>query len=329
MKDFIDLLNLYPNLSERKVTISSLGVAHRVFFNWKDKGIIDYEHQLTPEDIANNVKRKKIELNAFEALWVLIIKELRTFNIGLNTIAKLKSFLFSMPDFNFIKDLSQKDIMDISNVGLSKEMNSFLSAFELDIPSLVDYVYNSPEFNKMYFTNISILTNAILLSGQSPSIFMFKKPSVTDMAFQIFNPSLESKYYEYAQTDEDYRTDLIKGLTEHSMINIPIRPLFEQFFEKKSLLKYSNDFDLFTPAELKILKILKSRDFDKIIIHNTNNNQLIIESSSSEDVLGNKAIELRKILGLNDYERAEVIYRNHKNLVIVNTKKQKIDLGNA
>jgi hypothetical protein len=327
MKQFIELLNLYPSLSESKVTTSDLGVPHRVFFNWKDKGIIDYDHKFTPEDIANNVKRKKVELNAFESLWVLIIKELRTFNIGLNTIGSLKTFLFSTPDFNFIKGLSQQDISDISNLGLPKEMNTFLSAFELDIPGMVDDVNNGPEATKAYFTNIAILVNSILLSGHSPSIFIFKKPSDSDMSFEIFNPALES--IQYSQNDKDYRTELIKGLTEHTTINIPIRPLFEQFFEQRSLLKHADHFDFFTPAELTILKILKSRDFEKIIIHNNNNNEITIESSSNEQILGDKAIELRKILGLKEYQRAEVIYRNNKNLVIVNTTKQRIDLGNT
>jgi hypothetical protein len=327
MKQFIELLNLYPSLSESKVTTSDLGVPHRVFFNWKDKGIIDYDHKFTPEDIANNVKRKKVELNAFESLWVLIIKELRTFNIGLNTIGSLKTFLFSTPDFNFIKGLSQQDISDISNLGLPKEMNTFLSAFELDIPGMVDDVNNGPEATKAYFTNIAILVNSILLSGHSPSIFIYKKPSESDMGFEIFNPSLESKYYSL--TDQDYRMELIKGLTENTIISIPIRPLFEQFFEKKALLKHSKDFDLFNPSELKVLKILKSRDFDKIIIYNNNNKEITIESSSSEQVLGEKATELRKMLGLKEYERAEVIFRNNKNLVLVNTSKQKIDLGNT
>lgn len=325
MKQFIDLLNLYPSLSDRKVSTADLGVAHRVFFNWKDKGIIDYDHKFTPEDIANNVQRKKIELNAFESLWVLIIKELRTFNIGLSTMGQLKSFLFSVPDFNFIKGMSQQDLLEMGKDALPKQMTAFLNAFEFDLQALVDDIYDRPESSNIYFSNIGIMVSAILLSGHSPSIFIFKKPSDTDMSFEIFNPALEA--IQHSRNDRDYRTELIKGLTEHTTINIPVRPLFEQFFQQRSLLKHSNHFDFFTPAELKILKILKSRDFEKIIIHNNNNNEITIESSSSEQVLGEKATELRKILGLKEYERAEVIYRNNKNLAVVNTTKQKIDLG--
>lgn len=326
MNNFINLLNQYPGLSKSKVSLSDLGVAHRVFFNWKDKGIIDYQHHFTKEDIANNVTRKKIELNAFEALWILIIKELRHFNIGLSTISQLKTFLFSMPDFNFMKDMSQEDIMEIGSVALDHEVNTFLNAFDFDIHGMVDFVQNSPDSVKIYYSPMGTLINAILLSGQSPSIFIFKKPSESELGFEIFNPSLESLYHQ--QTDEDYKTEIIKGLVEHSVINIPIRPLFERFFENKSLLKYSKDFGLFTTNELKLLKILKSGNFDKIIIHKNNDSQITIESTTTKEILGNKVTELNKILGLKIYDRAEIIFRNNKNLIIKNTTKQKIDLGN-
>ena len=326
MNNFINLLNQYPGLSKSKVSLSDLDVAHRVFFNWKDKGIIDYEHHFTKEDIANNVTRKKIELNAFEALWILIIKELRHFNIGLSTISQLKTFLFSMPDFNFMKGMSQDDIMEIGHLALDKEANTFLNAFDFDIHGMVDFVQKSPDSVKIYYSPMGTLINAILLSGQSPSIFIFKKPSESELGFEIFNPSLESLYHQ--QTDEDYKTEIIKGLVEHSVINIPIRPLFERFFENKSLLKYSKDFGLFTTNELKLLKILKSGNFDKIIIHKNNESQITIQSTASKEVVGNKATELNKILGLKIYDRAEIIFRNNKNLIIKNTTKQKIDLGN-
>ncbi|GAA4813068.1 hypothetical protein [Litoribaculum gwangyangense] len=326
MEELINLINQYPGLSKSKVSLSDLDVAHRVFFNWKDKGIIDYEHQMSDEDIANKVTRKKVVLNAFEALWVLIIKELRSFNVGLSTIKELKTFLFTVPDFNFMKEMSKDDIMEIGRIAFDHEVNTFLNAFNIDIHGMVDFVQNSPDSTKIYYSPMGTLINAILLSGQSPSIFIFKKPSETKLSFEVFNPTLESLYYQ--QTDEDYKTEIIQGLVEHSVINIPIRPLFERFFENKSLLKYSKDFGLLSTNELKILKILRSRNFDKIIIYKNNDQQITIESTSSVEVLGHQATELNKILGLNDYERAEIFYRNNKNVILRKTKKTKIDLGN-
>ncbi|MBE9488987.1 MAG: hypothetical protein IMY67_01715 [Bacteroidetes bacterium] len=327
MTDLITFLNQYPNLCEPKVSINDLGVAHRVFFNWKDKKIIDYQHNFTPEDIANNVSRKKIELNAFEALWVLIIKELRLFNIGLSTIAKLKSYLFTIPDLNFIKDIPEEDLDQINKDLLPKEAHNILNLLGLNSKGLVDYINKLPDSNKIYFSHIGFLVNYILLSGHTPSIFIYKKPLEEELHFKLYNPQIEAILNK--NSDEDYTNELINDLVQHSVINIPLRPLFELFFEDKSLLKYTKAFDLFTPGELKLLNILSSRDFKKIIIHRNNDNQITIESTSSEQVLGYKAIELNKSLGLKDYQRAEIIYRNDKNLVITNTTKYKIDLGNT
>lgn len=327
MTNFINLLNQYPKLSEPKVTLSNLDVAHRVFFNWKEKGIINYEHQFTDDDITNNVSRKKIQLNAFEALWILIIKELRTFNIGLNTIAKLKAFLFTKIDFDFIKDIDSEVLKKIASESLSKEQNDFLNAFNPNIHNQVDLLQNMPKSNQIYYTPIGNLVNVILLSGESPSIFIYKKPLESELGFEIFNPDQESKYYN--QSGMDYRSHVVQGLTENSVINIPIRPLFEQFFENKFLLKYTKDFNLLTPTELKLLKIVKSGDFEKIIIHKNADDHITIESTSSEQILGFKAQELSKTLGLKEYQRAEVIFRNKKNLIIKSTTKNKIDLGNT
>jgi len=326
MADLNELLSKYPNLCESKVSITDLEVPHRVFFNWKDKKIIDYEHIFTPEDIANNVQRKKIELNAFEALWVLIIKELRSFNIGLNIIGELKSFLFSTPDYNFIKDLSEDELEQISKDVLPKEAHDFLKVLGMAPKGLVAYMNMLPEPNKIYFTNIGLLVNYILVSGHSPSLFIYKDPTEETLQFNLYNPQMEAIYHK--NNDKDYRNELVTSLARHSVINIPIRPLFEKFFENKSLLKYTKEFDLFTPGELKILSILKLGDFEKIIIYNNNDKQITVERTSSEQVLGQKSIELNKALGLKEYQRAEIIFRNDKNLVITNTTKEKIDLGN-
>jgi len=326
MADLNSFINRYPNLCEPKVSISDLGVAHRVFFNWKDKKIIDYDHSLTPEDIANNVSRKKIALNAFETLWILIIKELRLFNVGLSTIAKLKSYLFTVPDYNFIRDMSEEDLDGVSKI-LPREVDEIMSTYDLDADGLADYIMSTPESNKHYISPIGMLINNILISGHSPSLFITKNPLEEDLHFELYSPQMEAILSK--DNNVDYRNELINNLVQQSIINIPIRPLFELFFENKSLLKHTKAFDLFTPGELKILNILNSRDFDKIIIHKNNENQLTIESKSSEQVLGQKAIELNKTFGLKAYQRVEINYRNNKNLVITNTTKHKIDLGNT
>ena len=85
--------------------------------------------------------------------------------------------------------MSQEDIMEIGSVALDNESNMFLKAFNIDIHGMVDFIQNTPDSTKIYYTPLGTLINAILLSGQSPSIFIYKKPSETKLNFEVFNLS--------------------------------------------------------------------------------------------------------------------------------------------
>lgn len=322
MKDFINLLNYYPNLIKPKVTLIDLGVASRVFSNWKQKGIIDYDHKFTDEELSNKVQRKKIELNVFEALWILIIQELRQFNIGLSTIKALKNFLFSLPDYNSITDITKEELDQIIDATFDKAAGSFIKNFDFQIKDLVDHFVNNNHEQQVYFNNISSLVNAILMLGDSPSIQIYKTPSDKEFSFRIYNPTVEKAFYK--QQNQDFRDNFIMESTHNSIINIPIKPLFEQFFENKTLLRHAKVYDLYTPAELQVLQHIKDKDFQKITIYKSDTDTITLETSTSKQISGHIAKELRSILGLKQYKRAEVIFRDDKNLVIKNTQRIKI-----
>lgn len=322
MKDFINLLNHYPKLTKPKVTLIDLGVAPRVFSNWKEKGIIDYDHKFTDEEVSNNVQRKKIELNVFEALWILIVQELRQFNIGLSTIKALKNFLFSLPDYNSITDITKDELDQIINATFDKAAGSFIKSLNFQLKDLVGHFINSNHEQQVYFNNISSLVNAILILGDAPSIQIYKTPADKELSFRIYNPTVEKAFYK--QLNKDFRDDFIMESTRNSIINIPIKPLFEQFFENKTLLRHAKVYDLYTSAELQILQHIKDKDFQKITIYKSDADTITLEKSSSKQISGHNAKKLRSLLGLKQYKRVEVIFRDDKTLVIKNTQRIKI-----
>ena len=322
MKDFINLLNHYPKLTKPKVTLIDLGVAPRVFSNWKEKGIIDYDHKFTDEEVSNNVQRKKIELNVFEALWILIVQELRQFNIGLSTIKALKNFLFSLPDYNSITDITKDELDQIINATFDKAAGSFIKSLNFQLKDLVGHFINSNHEQQVYFNNISSLVNAILILGDAPSIQIYKTPADKELSFRIYNPTVEKAFYK--QLNKDFRDDFIMESTRNSIINIPIKPLFEQFFENKTLLRHAKVYELYTYVELQILQHIKDKDFQKITIYKSDADTITLEKSSSKQISGHNAKKLRSLLGLKQYKRVEVIFRDDKTLVIKNTQRIKI-----
>ena len=76
------------------------------FLSLDEKNIIDYTVSDSAKD--KNVTRRRVELDYFEALWMLITKELRLFGIPLNTIKTLKDFLLAPIDTTEFKKTRYK-----------------------------------------------------------------------------------------------------------------------------------------------------------------------------------------------------------------------------
>ena len=93
----MNLIELLPKLIEHRVPVSVLNINRRVFFHWKQEGLIDYEPYIVEienkEDKNSKKVKKWLHLNAFDMLWLLMVKELRSFNIDLKTIKELKTYI--------------------------------------------------------------------------------------------------------------------------------------------------------------------------------------------------------------------------------------------
>ena len=321
----MNLIEHFPKLNERKVKLSALDIAPRVFTNWKQMGVIDYEQNLFDENESKKVSRRMFQFNAFEALWLLIVKELRMLHISLNTIKDLKAFLFASPFESLDETVSSIELKTVLSKTIDKELMQETGLDQMELDDIKKSFETLPESYKIFTTRIAGLFSAIYFSNHSPSLHIFKTPNSEEIQFFEFYPQISQAIAR--EHDEDFINILMKSMANYSIINIPIKPLLLQFFENELLFKYAKAFDLYTSAEIEILKIFRGGDFEKIIIHkNEVEKAITIEKTSKTDVKGENAKELRRELGIKKYERIEVICRNEKHLVLKNTLKTKIDL---
>ena len=327
MMSFSLLEQVFPKFETSYIPLKKLGVASRVFINWKEKGLIDYQHKFTPDDQLNHVKRKNIKLNLFDALWVLIIKELRSLKIDLKTIKEVRSFLHTSIDLSSINDTEfeelrkSNELFQTDDLKEKAEVDKFFQSKETFISN-----YNKAKIYKPNFSNhLGSVISQILLLGQSPFITLLKKPNSKTMIVDLYNPDIINFYGK--STNRNFSEEFVRGLTQSSMVSIPIKPLFELFFEDKHLLPYAKSFELFNEKELTILRIIKDEDFTKIIIHKNADNIVTIEHNQRTEIKGHQVDELRKSLGLKTYDKIELINRNDKHIIVNNISKHKIDLG--
>jgi hypothetical protein len=309
-----------------------LDILYRVFVNWSDNNIIDYE----VSDSAKNkdVTRKRVELNYFEALWMLLVKELRLLGIPLRTIKKIKEYLFTPVDRSYFDKISNKELFKITKQALPDELIYHMDKEKPFNKGVIESVLdNLPESYNMYFTNLGGLVSAVLLFGHSPSLMMYKTPleetkdidkeDVPNVGFHIFNSVVNE--IEAEMNGRDFRDELVSNMMHFSIINIPIVPLIAKFYQDEALYKYTEVFALYSPNELELLKFLKQKDFQQIKIFRSHNKETFeVEITNKQDLKNNDAEAVKTILGLKQYERAEVIFRNDKHIVVKNIIKHKI-----
>ena len=117
----MDLKNYFPLFLEKKILLSEIGIHPRTFMAWKESGITFYEGDQNVY-INKSEKRKWVYLDVFEAVWLLMIVELRKFNLDLKTIKKIKEFLRKQIDFKSILDnISEEDFQNKLVDKLSEE----------------------------------------------------------------------------------------------------------------------------------------------------------------------------------------------------------------
>lgn len=327
------LATLLPKLIEHKVPVSVLNINRRVFFHWKKEGLIDYEPYIieaeNKEDKKSKTVKKWLHLNAFDMLWLLMVKELRSYNIDLKTIKELKTYLdksiFSIGKDSFTQipnELFQEQIKAqmISMIPMEESNEIMESILNKITPEKLDLFTSliSDEL-KPFMNQFGSAFTSVIFYNFNP-ILLIKKSIGSDIIdFEMRVPEIQSGI-----DSMEFANDLVKTLSKEIVFSLPIRPFFEFIFTDDDYFKYCVDFELFNNKEKQLLEIIKSDDYKEIIISKSNNGILTVKSSFEKEVKDEKAKEIKKLLGLNQYKKAEVIFRNDKHLIINKTVTQKI-----
>ncbi len=311
----MDLFEYYPEIAKKKIPLSLLNISSRVYINWKKEGLL---YRNTEEIAESEMKRKWVYLNVFDALWLSIIAELRNLNLDLETIRELKEFLFSNAelDANKIYAISKEDFVDSILNYFPKQQKETAKKILMttDIFSQLDEIITSEM--GYFLKKISSLILSVLVRGIAVSIVV--KKSSDYLEFFIVNQekgiSPEEKEKNYAFYSEQFANSVF--------INIPIAPLLRNLFENENFDTYSLDYGLYTKAEKSILNALNDDHVKEIKISKHTSGTMTLNVSSQKEIKANSAKELRKIIGLKQYEKIEVVFRNDKHLIVTNTRKE-------
>ncbi len=293
-----------PLIERSAVPLAFTGVNARTFFAWKQNGLVDLS--ILKKEDENG--RKWIKLNLYEFVWVKIIQNMRDFGLSYDLIKILKTqleiqthrtFVEHLPDienhWRTQKGFSEEKIVEAK--GLLKKYAAMLEmTFDLDDP-----------YEQQKTILFNLITKTIQLQSKS-SILILKDND----EFKV-----NVVFYDGVEELQQYILPTIRK----PHFEIPLLEIIEDFFNEPKSVQYGEELGLIDPKEKKVLEALRKNDFIELHIKLNQDNDLVIESINDGNITDEQAAQVRKILGLNQYEEITLKYRNNKNLYFRNKKR--------
>ncbi|MBK9283515.1 MAG: hypothetical protein IPM51_04265 [Sphingobacteriaceae bacterium] len=291
----IEFEKIYPRITERKATLAMIGINPRTYIHWKNEGLVD-------ASIQDDDKRLWVRLNLYDYVWLNCIKTLRGFGIGLEVIKELKSVLDTdivqliTTDFSEYSDFLKTQ----SNVSRSKIQE------QLDIIQSINTNKSEVASEEKHLTSLfgSLIHRSLILNDEGAIIVLLEGDKFSSICFNYKNIN-------------DF-TEVFNQWMKIPHVIIPIRRYIEEFMQEPKNEDNLMVWGFIDRNEKKVLDALNKRNFKEISIKRNNNEDFIIEETTDGDIMEQKAKEIRRILGLNDYSEITIKYRNDKHLYFKN-----------
>ena len=302
------IINPLPKIKEKKIPISKLGVNSRTFFYWKNENLLLEDN----EEIENN---QKVFFNLMDATWLMLIVEFRKYNLDLKSIKSIKDQLILKLDKNLIFEnqaILQSVLMKLA-VNLDEENKKEL--LEIDTEKIInDYLSSYDKF--LAFSKLGSAIGRVLMGFRE--YIMISIDELGTVETTVYS---KGKYYD-SENETVLLSEFNRFINRKSCFIISLDSVLEGLLENEKLEKYNIEFGLYNADELKIFEALKQDNWKKITIIKHDSGDIVVMNESKVERRGQQAREIKKLLGLKQYQQAEIVYRNDEHMIIYNTSKQ-------
>ncbi|MDI1316441.1 hypothetical protein [Flavobacterium sp.] len=313
----MSIYDFYPKIFEKKIPLNLLNIPSRNYIHWKKENLLNTYKEIKSHGVE---KRERVLLNVFDALWLLIIKELREFNVDFQTIRSLKDIIYSNIQLDQEKIDSKANDEFINSIlkYIPSEYQEKIMPFLIDgsFLKLIDNVIDKK--NAILFKNIGGFLSDILIREISVSLIIKKNNGFLEV--EILKIDSNNSYSNSGKSISD-------SILKDTFINVPIAPLIGKLFENSNFDKYTFQLDLFNQNEKKIIDALNDDLCKEIKVSKHLTGDITLSLTFEQEVKNENAKEVRRILGFKKYEKMELVYRNDKHIIINNTRKEILKKG--
>ncbi|MES2379439.1 MAG: hypothetical protein V4538_00250 [Bacteroidota bacterium] len=296
--------NAYPLISTTVVPLSFTGVNARTFYAWKENGLVD----LTIMKKQDETGRVWIKLNLYEFVWIKIVQCMRDFGLSYDHIKIVKDRFEIKTYMEIVNNLDEMENMWRNHLHFSEEKVQELRDVFQKLSDIMCTVYDE---NDPYEQQKTVLFNMIIttmMKQAKSSILLLKEKDGFRSDIMFYNGI------------EDIDSRMFKNIRKPHF-EIPLLEIIEEFFDQPKSEEYGMQLGLFNPKEKRVLDALKKNDFKELHIKIDDKNDFIIEAIEEGNITDEQAAQVRKMLGLGNYQSINLKFRNEKNLYFKKTRR--------
>jgi len=244
-----------------------------------------------------------LQISFAQLVWLRILDSLREISFPVEKMKKICDYFFKdayvndLPKHNI--EFNKQEIEKKIIAGTQSEEDDQLLAY-LKVILLDEKLLYALKFDVNYLTNLII--HAISQGKDAKIIIYFNG----DVAEFLDNDFIGHKAFDSTPAQPHICLSLVHFLNEF-MEDETLKPLLTP--------------QLLSDDEKKVLREMRRENIKEIVIHNNNQPERRIESSKTGVLSKKEAEEIKKILGLKNYERITIDTIDEKSLSFKKTRK--------
>lgn len=287
----------YPYIRNKIVPLSILGIEPRVFFHWKEKGIVEWN----PD---NDSTKQRIKLDLFDCVWVIMVNRLRELGISIADIKVLKSQLHQTIVDTYV-NLDDKTLTIIKGQVPIEQFNRIVKFIDFN----KKHYKEIKKYQGTAFTMFGLYIANIIMNGDVSKLLITKR-----------NGEIR---YLVEENSKIHGTEVEKIKSEVH-IEVPLRKLLEGFIELEKNEKNLEVFGFLNSKEMEVLDAIRNKEIKEINIKRDQYENLTF-TTTKEGILSASAIaQIKRIFAVEEYSEFRVVKRNDKTFFTESKIKKKI-----
>lgn len=253
---------------------------------------------------------KRSELSVVDIIWLETLKTLKSYDCSLKVMKAVCKVLF---EDSYYKNHAEQNLKRYLEYLEIEESVRTLDNEEIQIKNILINTLHNP-YHLWYFRwSISHLYTLVLdyLENQTEILIII----YPNQAVKISGHTIKLDI-----------ADEINIAPSKSYIQISLSEIIDKFFSSVKMEENIINYELLTEDEIKVIKAMREDKVKRLTVHFNDKDGKVskIESDEAGMISGEKAMQIKKLLGLNNYSSIELKTRDGQNLSFIKSQKNYI-----